>query len=104
MRRTALAALCIAAAATFSLTGCLPGEDKADGPFPGLIAHSAGFDDEAGVFRILDIWESREDAERFFAEHMEPLMALGPEALPNPATAVEPPLRRGFYELHDVAT
>ncbi|MFF9039455.1 hypothetical protein ACF090_28760 [Streptomyces sp. NPDC014892] len=36
MRRTALAALCIAAAATFSLTGCLPGEDKADGPFPGL--------------------------------------------------------------------
>ncbi|MFE7762579.1 hypothetical protein [Streptomyces sp. NPDC057438] len=36
MRRTALAALCIAAAATFSLTGCLPGEDKADGPFAGL--------------------------------------------------------------------
>ena len=79
-------------------------EKIGDGPFPGLIAHSAGFDDEAGVFRILDIWESREDAERFFAEHMEPLMALGPEALPNPATAVEPPLRQGFYELHDVAT
>ncbi|WEH17485.1 hypothetical protein [Streptomyces sp. VNUA24] len=36
MRRTALAALCIAAAATFSLTGCLPGEEKADGPFAGL--------------------------------------------------------------------
>jgi hypothetical protein len=36
MRRTALAALCIAATATFSLTGCLPGEDKADGPFAGL--------------------------------------------------------------------
>ncbi|BCL28372.1 hypothetical protein ACFFS2_10605 [Streptomyces aurantiacus] len=30
MRRTALAALCLAAAATVSLTGCLPGEDKAD--------------------------------------------------------------------------
>ncbi|MFD6289698.1 hypothetical protein [Streptomyces sp. NPDC060205] len=40
MRRTALAALCLAAAATASLTGCLPGEDKADskpkGPFAGL--------------------------------------------------------------------
>ena len=39
-----------------------------DGPFDGLIAHSAGFDDDAGVFRILDIWETREQAERFLAE------------------------------------
>jgi hypothetical protein len=30
MRRTALAALCIAAAATAGLTGCQPGQDKAD--------------------------------------------------------------------------
>ncbi|WP_406493452.1 hypothetical protein OHB06_21970 [Streptomyces sp. NBC_01604] len=30
MRRTALAALCLAATATTALTGCLPGEDKAD--------------------------------------------------------------------------
>ena len=40
MRRTALAALCLAAATTVGLTGCLPGEDKADdrpkGPFAGL--------------------------------------------------------------------
>src|SRR4051794_26452861 len=40
MRRTALAALCLVAAATASLTGCLHGEDKADskpkGPFAGL--------------------------------------------------------------------
>ncbi|GAA2266890.1 lipoprotein [Streptomyces ruber] len=40
MRRTALAALCVAAAATATLTGCLPGEDKADSkkdePFAGL--------------------------------------------------------------------
>ena len=39
MRRTALAALCLAAAATAGLTGCLPGQDKADskpkGPFAG---------------------------------------------------------------------
>jgi hypothetical protein len=64
--------------------------------------HTAGFDDEAGVFRILDVWESREHAERFLAEHVEPLMAQGPEAMPNPATAVEPPTRQGFYELHHV--
>jgi hypothetical protein len=40
MRRTPLAALCLAAAATLSLTGCQSGEDKADskpkGPFAGL--------------------------------------------------------------------
>ncbi|MEU0334216.1 hypothetical protein [Streptomyces sp. NPDC006193] len=41
MRRTALAALCLAAAATAGLTtGCLPGQDKADskpaGPFAGM--------------------------------------------------------------------
>ncbi|MFD5075896.1 hypothetical protein [Streptomyces sp. NPDC058371] len=40
MRRTAFAALCLAAAATVGLTGCLPGEGKADskpkGPFAGL--------------------------------------------------------------------
>ncbi|GAA3789855.1 hypothetical protein [Streptomyces chiangmaiensis] len=40
MRRTALAALCLAAAATAGLTGCLPGQNMADdkpkGPFAGL--------------------------------------------------------------------
>jgi hypothetical protein len=40
MRRTVLAALCLAAAATAGLTGCLPGETDADskpkGPFAGL--------------------------------------------------------------------
>ncbi|MER6343405.1 hypothetical protein ACWC10_02970 [Streptomyces sp. NPDC001595] len=40
MRRTALAALCLAAVTTVGLTGCLPGQDKADdkpkGPFAGL--------------------------------------------------------------------
>ncbi|WP_369235722.1 hypothetical protein AB5J56_26630 [Streptomyces sp. R21] len=36
MRRTALAALCLAAAATASLTGCMSGEDKPKGPFAGL--------------------------------------------------------------------
>ena len=74
-----------------------------DGPFDGLIAHSAGFDDEAGVFRILDIWESREQAQRFLDEHVLPLMEHGPDAFPRPDTFT-PPTRDGFYELHHVVS
>ena len=72
-----------------------------EGPFEGLIAHTAGFDDEAGVFRILDVWESREDAEQFLAQHVQPLVEQGPQAFPNP-DAFAMPTRDGFYELHHV--
>jgi len=74
-----------------------------DGPFDGLIAHSAGFDDEAGVFRILDIWESREQAQRFLDEHVQPLIDQGPGAFPNPDSFAMP-TRDGFYELHHVVS
>jgi hypothetical protein len=72
-----------------------------DGPFPGLIVHTAGFDDEAGVFRIVDVWESQGDAERFMAEHVQPMIEQGPDAFPNPDTFAEP-TREAFYELHHV--
>ena len=72
-----------------------------EGPFEGLIAHTAGFDDEAGVFRILDVWESREDAERFLAAKVQPLVEQGPQAFPNLDNFAEP-TRDGFYELHHV--
>ena len=72
-----------------------------DGPFDGLIVHTAGFDEEGGVFRILDVWETREQAERFLAEHVQPLVEQGPSAFPNP-DAFTPPARDGFYELHRV--
>ena len=72
-----------------------------NGPFDGLIAHTAGFDDEAGVFRILDVWETREHAERFVAEYVQPLIEKGPEAFPN-AEAFAEPTRESFYELHHV--
>jgi hypothetical protein len=74
-------------------------EKVGDGPFEGLIVHTAGFDDEAGVFRILDVWESREQAERFLAEHVQPLMEQGPDAFPNPGAMVMSS-RAGFYALH----
>jgi hypothetical protein len=71
------------------------------GPFQGLIAHTAGFDDEDGVFRILDVWETQEDAERFLAEHVQPLVEQDPQAFPN-ADNFAQPTRDGFYELHHV--
>ena len=76
-------------------------EQIGEGPFQGLIAHTAGFDDEAGVFRILDVWETREDAERFLAEQIQPLIEQGPQAFPNPDNFTEP-TRDGFYDLHHV--
>ena len=78
-------------------------EKIGDGPFDGLIAHTAGFDDESGVFRILDIWESQEHAQRFLDEYIEPLIAQGPEAFPNPGNFTQP-TRDGFYELHHVVS
>ena len=65
------------------------------------LIHTAGFDDELGVFRILDVWESKEHAERFLAEHVQPTVEAGREAFPNPS-AFTPPSRDSFYELHDV--
>jgi hypothetical protein len=69
-----------------------------DDPPEGGIFHSAGFDEEAGVFRIFDVWETREQAERFMRERLEPvlqeLMSGRPEA--------RPPDREAWYELHDV--
>lgn len=64
----------------------------------GLLIHTAGFDDDAGVFRIFDVWETKEQAERFIESQLVPiindLMASQPDAAP--------PQREGFYELHDV--
>jgi hypothetical protein len=71
-----------------------------DAPIDGLIIHTAGFDDDAGVFRILDVWETREQGERFL-ERVMSMVGEGPEAFPRPDTFT-PPTREGFYELHDV--
>lgn len=71
-------------------------ERLGDAPLEGLIVHTAGFDDDNGVFRILDVWESRDQAERF----LEYVMSIvGSGDLPAEAT---PPTREGYYELHDL--
>jgi len=75
-------------------------EKLGDAPIEGLVVHTAGFDDESGVFRILDVWESREHADRFM-EHVMATVGDGPEAFPRPDTFA-PPIREAHYELHDL--
>jgi hypothetical protein len=64
----------------------------------GLIVHTAGFDEDAGVFRILDVWETREDADRFINERLMPVI----ERLLAGRDDAPPPGREGFYDLHHV--
>jgi hypothetical protein len=65
-------------------------------PAEGLIFHSAGFDEDAGVFRIFDVWKSQEQAERF----QERVMEMVGDSIPPEAA---PPTRTTFYKLHDFA-
>jgi hypothetical protein len=63
----------------------------------GLLAHAAGFSEDAGVFRILDVWESKEQAQKFLDETLMPIVT---EFLSGQRDA-GPPTRQYFYELHD---
>ncbi len=47
-------------------------EAVGDDPIPGLIVHAAGACD-AGV-RSIDVWESKDDSDRFFGERLMPAM------------------------------
>ena len=76
-------------------------EQIGDDPIDGLIVHTAGFDKDAKVFRIMDVWESQDHAERFIEERIQPMMEQGVQALPNQSDT-SPPTREAFYELHDV--
>lgn len=69
-----------------------------DGPFEGLIAHCAGFDHDAGVFRIFDIWESSDDQKRFFEAKLGPIV----EEVMSDNPSATPPQREYTYELHNV--
>ena len=68
----------------------------------GLMIHTAGFDHDAGVFRILDVWETREQGERFISERLNPVIEpMAAAAAQNPDANFDPPSREGWYELHD---
>ena len=71
----------------------------------GLLIHTAGFDLEGGVFRILDVWETREQGEKFIKDRLnpiiEPMAATAAQSADNTFT---PPSRETWYELHDAMT
>jgi hypothetical protein len=63
----------------------------------GLISHSAGFDHEAGVFRIYDVWENGDAAKNFYDNRLMPLVQKMMADDPN----ATPPQREATYELHN---
>jgi hypothetical protein len=70
-------------------------------PAEGLVVHTAGFDHDRGVFRIVDVWETREAGQRFMDERLMPII----ERLAAQAGEGEfsPPTVESWYELHDIA-
>jgi hypothetical protein len=64
----------------------------------GLLIHYAGFDEDAGVFRIVNVWETRQQGQAYRDEHVLPAVR---ELIPEGAGA--PLGRETTYELHHVA-
>lgn len=64
----------------------------------GLIIHYAGFDEDAGVFRIVTLWETREQGEAYSENRVMPAV----REVIGEGQGV-PPSREGVYELHNVA-
>jgi hypothetical protein len=74
-----------------------------DGSIPGLIVHTAGFDHERGVFRIFDVWDSREVGQKWIDEQLNPILERTMANAPDPS-ALAPPTADYWYELHDSMT
>jgi len=73
-------------------------EDAPDG----MLIHTAGFDHDGGVFRIFDVWETREQGEKFIAERLDPITEpMAAAAQQGGDDTFAPPSRQTWYELHD---
>jgi hypothetical protein len=71
----------------------------------GLLIHTAGFDHDSGVFRIFDVWASREQADKFMTEKLNPILEqMVAEAAERADESFTPPAREAWYELHDSMT
>jgi hypothetical protein len=71
----------------------------------GLLIHTAGFDHDGGVFRIFDVWQTREDGEKFINERLTPIIErMAAEAHQSGDESFTPPNRETWYELHDSMT
>ena len=66
----------------------------------GLIVHTSGFDKETGVFRIFDVWESREAGERWMEATSTRFSSASWERSADPSSFT-PPTADYWYELHD---
>lgn len=65
-----------------------------DDPPAGGLVHTAGFDEEAGVFRVFDVWESEEAWQAFSNDRLMPVVQ------PLMEQGGRPPETRS-YHLHD---
>jgi hypothetical protein len=63
------------------LTGKTRLESPADWPVEGLLVHAAG--EAEGGFRVVDVWESEEAAQRFGETLVPILQEVGVEAQPE---------------------
>ena len=80
----------------------------------GLIVHTAGFDHTDAVFRIFDVWETREQGERFVNEQLNPILqrfmardrsaAYSIGMAESPEGDFRPPTLESWYDLHDTMT
>jgi hypothetical protein len=70
----------------------------------GLLIHTAGFDHDAGVFRIFDVWQTRDDGERFIKDRLDPIIESMVAAATASGEDFAPPAREGWYDLHDSMT
>lgn len=73
--------------------------NPAGDPPAGMIVHTAGF--VGDVFRIFDVWETQEHAERFQADRLGPTVQA---VIQESGEEGRPPARQYFYELHDLVT
>ena len=81
-----------------AVTAALNLQDVPDG----LLIHTAGFDHDGGVFRIFDVWETREQGEKFIKERLNPIIEpMAAAAMQDPNSNFDPPSRETWYELHD---
>jgi hypothetical protein len=84
-----------------SVSAALELKDAPDG----LLIHTAGFDHEAGVFRIFDVWRTREQGEKFINERLMPIIEpMAAAAQQSGDESFTPPSRETWYELHDSMT
>ena len=66
----------------------------------GLVVHSAGFDHEKGVFRIFDVWESRQAGEQWMETVLNPVLERVMAQASDPGS-LTPPTADYWYDLHD---